>query len=90
MGVTPYNLVFGLEDVIPVEIGVMHYDREINQEELRTNLDLLIERHELATVREVKYKEVMTRYYNKRVHNIQFRIGNLTRTWKFSLKVATR
>lgn len=55
----------------------MHYDQEMNQEELRANLDLLTERCELISVREPKYKKVMARYYNKRVLNTQYRVGDL-------------
>ena len=45
---TPFNLAFGSDVVIPVEIGinslrVAHFDLEQNESNLRANLDLLEE-----------------------------------------------
>ena len=53
---TPFNLVFGTDVVIPVEIGintlrVSHYDLQQNKANLRANLDLLEEMREDASVK---------------------------------------
>lgn len=48
------------------------YDQGVNNEKLRTNLDLLTKRHEKVAIKEAKYKEEMARYYNWRVHHTQF------------------
>lgn len=56
MGETPFNLAFGTEAVIPLEIGclslrVESFDEGNNSERLKANLDLLEEVHEHAIVR---------------------------------------
>jgi hypothetical protein len=48
-GETPYALAYGVEVVIPLEIGLptirtMDFDVEINEDSLRKNLDLLKEK----------------------------------------------
>ena len=45
---TPFNLAFGTEAVIPIEIGVYslrqaHYDEGSNNDKLRLSLDFLAE-----------------------------------------------
>nr|GEZ12542.1 reverse transcriptase domain-containing protein [Tanacetum cinerariifolium] len=60
-GETPYNLMFRSEVVIPAEIGtpthrtMMIKEGEGNEEEIRLNLDLLMERREATTIREARY-----------------------------------
>ncbi|GJW37609.1 reverse transcriptase domain-containing protein [Tanacetum coccineum] len=56
-GDTPFSLIYGMEAVIPVKIGMPTYrtaavDAAHNNEELRLNLDLLEERGERAAIRE--------------------------------------
>ena len=53
---TPFNLAFGIDAVIPVEIGintlrVSHYDSQQNEVNIRANLDLLKEMREDAGVK---------------------------------------
>ena len=53
---TPFNLAFGSDAVIPVEIGInslriAHYDSEQNEANLCTNLDLLDEIREEVSVK---------------------------------------
>ena len=55
-GETPFNLVYGTEALIPVEIGVgsarvEKFDEQVNQEVLRENLDLIDEKREKACMR---------------------------------------
>ncbi|GJZ78850.1 hypothetical protein Tco_0643687 [Tanacetum coccineum] len=77
-GDTPFSLTYGIEAVIPAEIGMPTYrtvavDAAHNDAELRLNLDLLEERCERAAIREAKAKLQMTKYYNVRVRGVTFR-----------------
>ena len=79
---TPYSLVYGSEAVIQAEIGLpsprmMTFVLKENEQELRTNLEALEERRELAAIREAKYKEVMAKYYNNKVRVNSFKPGDL-------------
>ncbi|GKA27239.1 reverse transcriptase domain-containing protein [Tanacetum coccineum] len=65
------NLTYGTEAVIPVEIGMPTHrtsgvNQRTNDQELRLNLDLLDERREIAAIREVRYKQQVEKYYNKK------------------------
>ncbi|GJS14126.1 reverse transcriptase domain-containing protein [Tanacetum coccineum] len=75
---TPFSLTYGIEAVIPAEIGMPTYRTAVvdvvhNNEELRLNLDLLEERRERTTIREARAKLKMTKYYNVRVRGVTFR-----------------
>nr|GFB24605.1 reverse transcriptase domain-containing protein [Tanacetum cinerariifolium] len=48
-----------------------------NDEALEINLDLLEERREQATIREAKSKEKMEKYYNSKIRNTSFKLGDL-------------
>ncbi|GKB21771.1 reverse transcriptase domain-containing protein [Tanacetum coccineum] len=77
-GDTPFSVTYGMEAVIPAEIGMPTYRTAIvdvihNNKELRLNLDLLEERRECAAIREAKAKLKMTKYYNARVRAVTFR-----------------
>ncbi len=53
---TPFALAFGVEAVIPLEIGMpttrtIEFDMKTNEDNLRRDLDLLEERRDLAVVR---------------------------------------
>ncbi|GJU79423.1 reverse transcriptase domain-containing protein [Tanacetum coccineum] len=81
-GDTPFLLMYKIEAVIPVEIG-MHTIRKAevdlvqNNEALEINLDLLEERKEEAAIREAKSKAKMEKYYNAKVRNTSFKPGDL-------------
>lgn len=68
---TPFKLTFGSEAVILVEVGltiirVGTYEKQKNQQELNSNLELIDEvRHEVQQ-RMTRYKGAMARYYNKK------------------------
>ena len=69
---TPFNLAFRSDVVIPVEIGinslrVTHYDFEQNKANLRSNLDLLEEIREEASVKAVARQRRVAQYFNKQV-----------------------
>ncbi|GKD50775.1 reverse transcriptase domain-containing protein, partial [Tanacetum coccineum] len=63
-GDTPFLLTYGTESVIPAEIGMPT---------LRTTE----ERREQAAIPEAKNKVKIERYYNSKVRNISFKLGDL-------------
>nr|GEW20934.1 BURP domain protein RD22-like [Tanacetum cinerariifolium] len=80
-GDTPFSFTYGMEAVIPAEIGMLTYcttavDTVHNDEELRINLDFLEERCERVAIREAKAKLKMTKYYNAKVCGVTFRPGD--------------
>ena len=69
---TPFKLTYGIEAVIPVEVGVtstrqVAFSEEENDDKLRLNLDCLDEVREEASYRMTKYQRKMAEYYNKKV-----------------------
>ncbi|KAI0507981.1 hypothetical protein KFK09_014111 [Dendrobium nobile] len=71
-GETPFNLYFGTEAVIPVDIGVpsnrvQTFDFNNNEEKLMTNLDLLPEARDEASLRFAAYHQRIARHYNQRI-----------------------
>ena len=79
---TPFNLAFGSDAVIHVEIGinslqVAHYDSEQNEANLRANLDLLNEIREEASVKAAARQMRVAQYYNKQVKAKVFEEGDL-------------
>ncbi|XP_071705273.1 uncharacterized protein [Rutidosis leptorrhynchoides] len=74
----PFSLVYGSEAVIPAKIAiptqrVLEFNDESNVINLKENLDLLEERHEIAAIREASNKQKIAKYYNKRVKERTFR-----------------
>ena len=68
-GETPFNLTYGTEAVIPVEVGLTSlrkefFDEQDNNDQLKHNLDLVDEVREQATQRMTKYKQKIAEYYN--------------------------
>ncbi|KAD7117185.1 hypothetical protein E3N88_04453 [Mikania micrantha] len=68
-GETPFSLTYGIEALIPAEVGIptrrVSQVKEVdNDAELRLNLDLLEERRMVAAIREAKHKKEVERYYN--------------------------
>ena len=60
IGETPFNLTFGTEVVIPIEVGLTTFrattfNKSWNEEELKVNLDLLDELRENAYTRMARY-----------------------------------
>ncbi|XP_076894830.1 uncharacterized protein LOC143547242 [Bidens hawaiensis] len=80
-GETPFSLTYGTEAMIPVEIGLPTHrtsltERE-NEQDLRLNLNLVEERQEMAARKEIEYKKKMEKYYNSRVREVRFKVGDL-------------
>ena len=81
-GETPFRLTYGIEVMIPVEVGVTStkratFNEEGNDDKLRLNLDWLDEVRDKASSKMEKYQQKMTEYYNKRVKLRQLDIEDL-------------
>ncbi|GJU02719.1 reverse transcriptase domain-containing protein [Tanacetum coccineum] len=81
-GDTQFSLTYGMEAVIPTEIGMPTFrtaeiDAAKNDEALEINLELLEEKREQAAIREAKSKRQMEKYYNTKVRNASFKPGDL-------------
>ncbi|XP_071738090.1 uncharacterized protein [Rutidosis leptorrhynchoides] len=80
-GETPFSLVYGTKVVIPAKLMVptkqiRSFNESSNDEGLCANLEVLEERREIATIREAANKQKISKYYDKRVKPMSFRIGN--------------
>ncbi|RDX81685.1 Tf2-6, partial [Mucuna pruriens] len=69
---TPFRLMFGTDVVIPVEIGepsprTALFEPGRNEEELRANLDMLLETREIAHVKEYAVKAWAAKKYNRTI-----------------------
>uniref|UniRef100_A0A2N9IYR7 Uncharacterized protein n=1 Tax=Fagus sylvatica TaxID=28930 RepID=A0A2N9IYR7_FAGSY len=79
---TPFALAFGVEAVIPLEIGMptirtTEFTVQTNEERLGKDLDLVEEKRNLAVVRLAAYQQQMRRAHNKSVKPRTFRAGDL-------------
>ena len=68
-GETPFNLTYGTEAVIPVEIGLTSlrkefFDEQSNDDQLKLNLDCLDEVRDQASQRMARYQQKMVECYN--------------------------
>ena len=82
MGETPFNLTYGTEAVISVEVGLTSlrrefFDEQDNNDQLKHNLDLVDEVRDQVAQRMAKYKQKIAEYYNRRVNLKKFNIGDL-------------
>ena len=79
---TPFALAFGVEAVIPLEIGLpitrtIEFDVQTNEDHLGRDLDLVEEKRDVAMVRLASYQQRIRREYNKKVKPRMFRIGDI-------------
>ena len=79
---TPFNLTFGADTVILVEIGinslrVAYCDPEQNEANLRANLDLLEKIREEASVKATARQMRVIQYFNKQIKAKAFEKGDL-------------
>ncbi|XP_023760201.1 uncharacterized protein LOC111908618 [Lactuca sativa] len=77
---TPFSLTYGTEAMLPMEVAVntlrvANKDEENNVKDLRINLDILEEKCEESGVRQAAYKHATERYYNQRVKENAFKVG---------------
>jgi ribonuclease HI len=71
-GETPYSLTYGVEAVIPLEVGLPtvrseEYDQDNNELVLAKDLDLAQERRDLAMIRLASYQSDLKKRYGKSV-----------------------
>ncbi|GAA0152368.1 hypothetical protein LIER_10869 [Lithospermum erythrorhizon] len=81
-GGTPFTLLYGTEAVLPVEVGLLSYrhrgfDEAENSQLIMEQLNFTNELRDKALFKMVQYKHLMTRSYNRRVKNIQLKVGDL-------------
>lgn len=53
-----------------------HFNKEENDEQIYLNLDLLVEKRELASRRVAAYQQRITRYYNQNIRVRQFKVSD--------------
>ena len=75
-------MAYGVEAMIPVEVGIPSLRRETyNQENFfvhqRYELDLLEEKSDLAALRVASYKRGSEKYFNSKVKERRFKEGDL-------------
>uniref|UniRef100_A0A2N9HGA7 Uncharacterized protein n=1 Tax=Fagus sylvatica TaxID=28930 RepID=A0A2N9HGA7_FAGSY len=76
-GETPFALAYGVEAVIPLEVGLpttrtTEFDVEENESSLQKDLDFVEERRDMATIRLVSYQHQMKRGYDKNIRPRSF------------------
>ncbi|XP_077241472.1 uncharacterized protein LOC143881986 [Tasmannia lanceolata] len=81
-GESPFSLAFGVDAVIPVEIGAPSprreaYNERANTKHLRSSLDLIEETREKARVRIAAYQQRVARYYDSKMKERAIRTGDL-------------
>ncbi|XP_074352016.1 uncharacterized protein LOC141691176 [Apium graveolens] len=81
-GETPFRLAYGVDAVLPVEISLISprievFDSSLAVKGLRFHNDLLEETREESRLRMIAQQEKTTRYFNKKVKNRRFEVGDL-------------
>ena len=81
-GETLFSLAFGHEAMIPVEISIWSLRREQfqtdrNNKRLREKLEFIDEKCEQAMMRNTTYKQHTAHYFEKRVKESRFKVGDL-------------
>ena len=71
---TPFALAYGVETVIPLEVGIpttqtTDFAVETNEDNLRKDLDLLKEKRDLIVVRLALYQQRIKREHEKKKSN---------------------
>uniref|UniRef100_A0A2N9FJ95 Integrase catalytic domain-containing protein n=1 Tax=Fagus sylvatica TaxID=28930 RepID=A0A2N9FJ95_FAGSY len=81
-GETPYSLTYGVEAVIPLEVGLPtlrseQYDQEDNELMLAKDMDLAQERRDLAMIRLASYQGDLKKRYGRNVNARSLAIGDM-------------
>lgn len=73
-GETPFSFTYGMEAVIPAEIGIptnwsinVNVNSGDNEKNMRINLNIVEEMREIAAILAEKYKRQIKGYYNKKI-----------------------
>jgi hypothetical protein len=79
---TPFSLVHGAEDVLPVEITheaprIVTYDESTSNEALQDDVDALDEARDVTFARATQYQQNLRNYHSTRVHPRSFVVGDL-------------
>ena len=79
---TPFTLAYGVEAVIPLEVGIpttrtTDFEVETNEDNLRKDPYLLEERRDLAIVRLASYQQRIKREHDKNIKPRVFQVGDL-------------
>ena len=79
---TPFQLAYGSEVVISIEVGLISYrvdnhDERRNDKAIRLQLDLLDKVRATAEQRLTHYQNLMAKHYNSRVRHRDFQVGDL-------------
>ncbi|KAG7583777.1 Reverse transcriptase domain [Arabidopsis suecica] len=81
---TPFALAYGVEAMAPAEVGytslrrsLMVKDPDLNNQRMLECLDDLEEKRNTALCRIENYQRAAAKYYNKKVHNRHFDVGDL-------------
>ncbi|KAL0304587.1 UNVERIFIED_CONTAM: hypothetical protein Sangu_3074700 [Sesamum angustifolium] len=81
-GESPFSLVYKIETLIPVELGIpshriIHFNEESISQLLKAYLNLVDEVRETTFIRIQRYKSTMINANNKRVKVHHFQVGDL-------------
>ena len=84
-GITPFQLVYGGEAIVPIEVGVESdrrrlYNEEDNVDRRLMELDLIEEVRGKAVTRLISYRQRMRQNYNRSIIPRFFQVGDLV--WK--------
>ena len=79
---TPFSLGYGMEAVIPLEVGLPTFrselcDQGLNDLNVARELDLAEEGREAAAIRLAAYQQQLAKGYNPRVKERKFAVGEL-------------
>ncbi|KAA3474448.1 rve domain-containing protein [Gossypium australe] len=77
IGETVFSLFYGAEVVIPAKIGMWSHKSTHFDEDAKLNLDLINEFREVEEIKNVAHAQQVARYYNSKVKNKQFQVGDL-------------
>ena len=81
-GETPFSLTYGVEAVIPLEVGLPtlrseEYDQENNELMLAKDMELAQERRDLAMIRLASYQRDLKKRYSKNISEQSLAPGDL-------------
>ncbi|CAA0817909.1 P-loop containing nucleoside triphosphate hydrolases superfamily protein, partial [Striga hermonthica] len=81
-GQSPFHMVYGMEALLPIEVGLeshrsTFYEEKNNEELAKGALDMIEEMREEAWLRSVEYKQKMRATFDKKVRARRFQVGDL-------------
>ncbi|XP_074336148.1 uncharacterized protein LOC141673312 [Apium graveolens] len=81
-GETPFKLDYGIEAILPIEVGspshrAIIFDEKGNKEELITNMELINEVRDQVVEKMEKYKQKTREHFSKKSRVKNFQVGDL-------------